>query len=467
MGGERSEAAGAPIPAADEIASECGRLAVGCTDAAGRIETVTDRMAEQIAALANFQSLVGQLADDQERIAEATDEAKLFSARAHEQLDISGSQVASAIEAFRAVTGLVSRLGDHVLNFATVMEQVRGVSATIEGIANTTNMLALNATIEAARAGEAGRAFSVVAAEVKKLAQDTRDATTEIRRSIGSLAAEAESIVQEVGLGVAQSRKAEGEFEAISGAIGHAAELVQQVDGQSDEIARNCARIHGSAEQVRGELTDFADTVRGNQSHLVATRAQILDLETISNGMFATLVASGASPRDWGYVAIALAERDRLVALAEQALAAGDLTIEMLFDDDYRLIPGSKPERYETRLTAWADRVWRPELDRIDATVEGVTGCACSDVNGWLPTHMSRRSLAPTGDLAHDTANCRNGRILGKEAEMRRKAGDGDFQLQVYRQEGDGATYKVIRTVFAAMVIGGRRWGDFELAYRF
>jgi len=182
--------------------------------------------------------------------------------------------------------------------------------------------------------------------------------------------------------------------------------------------------------------------------------------------MFGMLVASGASPRDWGYVAIALAERDRLVALAEQSLAAGDLTTSMLFDQDYRLIPGSKPERFETSLTAWGDRVWRPELDRIDAALEAVSGCACSDMNGWLPTHMSRRSLAPTGDLAHDTANCRNGRMLMGEAERRAKASDADFRLQVYRQEGDGATYKVIRTVFAPMIIAGRRWGDFELAYR-
>src|SRR3546814_5016924 len=70
------------------------------------------------------------------------------------------------------------------------MEQVQQVSQSIESIAKTTNMLALNAAIEAERAGDAGRTFAVVAAEVKKLAQNTRGATDEIRRSIGSLATE-------------------------------------------------------------------------------------------------------------------------------------------------------------------------------------------------------------------------------------------------------------------------------------
>jgi methyl-accepting chemotaxis protein len=449
------------------VASDCGELAVSCTDAAGRIENVSQRLNHRLATLGDLESIVASLEQDQERIAEATEEAKVFSARAREQLDASGTQVVVAIDELRALTDLVARLGEHVVNFAAVMEQVRTVSRSIEAIANTTNMLAINATIEAMRAGESGRAFSVVAAEVKKLAQDTRGATSEISRSVGSLTTEADSLMNEVNLGVAQSRKAEREFGTISTAIEQAADLVGRVDEQSDDIARSSAQNHVKAARVRDTLTTYADTVRIDATELQETRSRILEMETLSNGMFNALVSSGASPRDWEFVAIALRERDRLVALAEAALAAGDLTPEILFDCDYRLIAGSNPERYETQLTAWANRVWRPELDRIDGAVEASTGCVCSDVNGWLPTHMSRRSLAPKGDLAHDTANCRNGRIIMGDSERAGKASSGDFHLCVYRQEGDGATYKVIRTVFAAMVIQGRRWGDFELAYRF
>ena len=77
---------------------------------------------------------------------------------------------------------------------------------------------------------------------------------------------------------------------------------------------------------------------------------------------------------------------------------------------------------------------------------------------------MSRKA---NGDLAHDTAYSSNGRILLEPIDAKAKSSDAPYMMAVYRQEGDGTAYKVVRNVYFPIYIKGRRWGDFEIAYSF
>jgi methyl-accepting chemotaxis protein len=447
------------LPILDQsAATHCGELAVGCTEAAGQIERATDQMQRQISDLAELDEIASALELDQRHIAESADEAKLLSAQAYDRLGKGTDRVGAAVVEFRSIITLISRLGLHVTNFATVMEQVQQVSRGIETIARTTNMLALNATIEAARAGEAGKTFAVVASEVKKLAQNTSAAAEEIRQAVGKLVDEAAGLVTEIQSGVQQSSQAEERLETTR--------LVSQLDETGQRVARHSAEVHAKGVAVREALDTVIGSVRDNAQLLDATRGNVLAMETTSNSLFNAVISAGVSPRDTEIVELAAGFRDELVAVAEAAIASGELRLDQLFDTNYRLVPGTNPELYRTGLSDWADANWRPLFDRLRLTHASVIMCSAADMNGFLPTHVTEHSRAPIGELAHDTRYCRNGRILLDDVDKAAKASQAPYFMSVYRQEGDGTNYVTVRNVYTPVVIQGRRWGDFEVAYQ-
>jgi methyl-accepting chemotaxis protein len=176
------------------VARDCGSLSMECSDVAGYVEGVADRLGEHLKMLDTLEEVTNRLLADQARVSDSTDEARLLSEQAKAKLDAGREAIEGTIHGFKGLTDLVVQLGERMAGFASAMNQVQTVSSTIETIARKTNMLALNATIEAARAGDAGRSFAVVAAEVKKLAQDTRSATAQITATVDSLMYEAEAV---------------------------------------------------------------------------------------------------------------------------------------------------------------------------------------------------------------------------------------------------------------------------------
>ncbi|HMJ92849.1 MAG TPA: methyl-accepting chemotaxis protein, partial [Allosphingosinicella sp.] len=219
------------------VARNCGSLAIECSDVSGYVSGVSDRISSNLKILDNLEDVTSRLLLDQARVAESTDEARILAEQAREKLGQGRAAIEDTINIFSGLTDLVVQLGERMAGFADAMSRVQNVSSSIESIASKTNMLALNATIEAARAGEAGRSFAVVAAEVKKLAHDTRAATSEIASTIASLTREAEAVTSEIATGVDRSRIAQSGLATITGTVRDVADIVAMVDRQTDGIA--------------------------------------------------------------------------------------------------------------------------------------------------------------------------------------------------------------------------------------
>ena len=173
------------------------------------------------------------------------------------------AQKASAIVTEATETALAT--DRDVSSLAEAAEKIGAVVGLIRDIAGQTNLLALNATIEAARAGEMGRGFAVVAAEVKSLAQQTSQATTEIADQIADIQTSTRNAVDAIR-GISRTV---GEISTVTTAIASAVEeqeaatreIAQSVQCASDGTSQVARNVHG----VNGAI--HATTVEAGRVH--------------------------------------------------------------------------------------------------------------------------------------------------------------------------------------------------------
>ena len=177
-----------------------------------------------------------------------------------------GQVVEQTVVKIRQIAQVVQDSAATVESLGESSKQIGEITQVIDDIADQTNLLALNAAIEAARAGEQGRGFAVVADEVRKLAERTSTATTEISHMIKTIQSEAEKAVMAMQRGSSEVdegiRLADKAGEALSRVVTGAystVEKVMQIAAASEEQSATSRQIASAVEQI-SSLSEKAAT---------------------------------------------------------------------------------------------------------------------------------------------------------------------------------------------------------------
>ncbi len=230
-----------------------------------RIDLQSRQTQQAAAAMTEMSASIAEVSRHTQDAAQAAKDAAQTARAGGEIVDAILGLMDAMTQAVRRVTEKMEMLGQDSRRIAKIV-------TVIDDIAKKTNLLALNASIEAARAGEQGRGFAVVAGEVRRLAESTGKATSEIAGMIQANQLSSSAVVEEIETGrtlvadgVATTRRAGSSLERII-------EIAERVDRMIAQIAIATAQQAAAADQSSASL-DAIHALSGENLLEMATTA--------------------------------------------------------------------------------------------------------------------------------------------------------------------------------------------------
>jgi methyl-accepting chemotaxis protein len=253
--GEMQESIGVLSSSAQQIVATTTQVAAAATETATAVAETTTTV-EEVKQTAQL----------------ATQKAKYVSDSAQRATQVSESgrkSAADSIEAMKQIREQMESIAESIVRLSEQGQAIGEIMLTVNDLAEQSNLLAVNASIEAAKAGEQGKGFAVVAQEVRNLAEQSKQATIQVRGILNDIqkATNAAVMVTEQGskaveAGVKQSVQAGESVQKLGESIAEAAQAATQIAASSQQQMAGMDQVVQAMENIKTASTQNVSSTR-------------------------------------------------------------------------------------------------------------------------------------------------------------------------------------------------------------
>lgn len=254
-----------------ELQAAANQQATGAKEQATAMNEISTTISELLAT-------ARQIAESGQRVAQIADQTAATAGGGEGKVD-------QAHESIAAIRQQVDMIVGHMLDLGRKSQQIGAVLDIVSELAEQTNILAINATIEAAGAGEAGLRFSIVADEIRQLADRVSGSTKEIRPMIEDMRAAVNTTIMATETGSKAVDAGSQEFGAVASSFKEIAQLLATTNEAAREIELSTKQQTSAVEQVNVAIANVAQTTRETEASSRQTLETVSQLASLSRDL--------------------------------------------------------------------------------------------------------------------------------------------------------------------------------------
>ena len=449
----------------DLIGTDLSRMSLDVAVSADGIQSICDAFSENVAAFSDLVDRFGELEHATGEITARIGEADQVASHAggeigesRQTIQTARDEIAHLLEAVRASEARMAEL-------SSALGKVGSITNTINDIAKQTHLLALNASIEAARAGEAGKGFSVVAGEVKELAKSTADATSEIDTALSDIKSGFDHLAVSNAETCDMAEKVRVRADTFQDVLDKVSEDIEIIGGATRGVHDTVGTVRQTCDTFRASSTSVSASLTESSTRLADISMVMRGVADGTDAFVLLTVTSGANRSEASIIEQAPEAARRVAALFEEAVDAGTLTLDDLFDRKHTEIEGSNPAQYLARFSEFNDAHVSPIIEEIVASDARIAWCASIDDTGYVSTNTRKVSQPQGKDIDWNIANCRNQRYFDDRTGLRSGRNQDPLLLQTYQRDMGGGKLVPMKDISAPIFVKGRHWGGFRIGY--